>query len=75
MDINKIIRRLETGSTAIVPSMPFSVLQLREFAKAAQRGRTYLTIVAEENLSDKDLDNIIAESPSWVTIDYTHVKF
>lgn len=75
MNKNKIINRLEDGYPATVRSMPFSVLLLREMAKAALRGNTMLTIIAEENLSDTDIDNIISEAPAKVHIDYSRCKF
>lgn len=70
----KISELLEAGSAVKVPSMPFSVTQLRNLAKAALRGRTTVTIVVEENLCDKDIENILEEAPTNVSLDLTHCQ-
>lgn len=74
MDKIKISEMLEAGCEVKVPSMPFSVTQLRNLAKAAQRGRATVTIVVEENLCDKDIENILEEAPSNVAFDLTRCQ-
>ena len=75
MDRNKIEERLSEGSPSTVLSTPFSVLKLRNMAKAALRGNVMLTIIVGDNLNDYDIDNIRAEAPRNVAFDYSRCSF
>ena len=75
MDRNKIETRLAEGSPSTVLSTPFSVLKLRDMAKAALRGNVMLTVIVGDNLNDYDIDNIRAEAPRNVAFDYSRCSF
>lgn len=75
MNKDKIENRLAEGNEAIVLSTPFSTLKLRTLAKSALQGNTKLTIIVGPNLTDTDIDNILAEAPAHVIFDYSQCKF
>lgn len=57
------------GASVIIPSKHFSTTNLRMFAKAAQRGNSKLHIIANPELSDYDIEQIVAEAPKNIIID------
>lgn len=75
LSTTKIGTRLEKGCDAAVNGDDFCVLTLCNLAKSARRGKSKLTIVLGEKLSDTDLDEIYSEAPSNVAFDYLSRKF
>lgn len=69
MNTQTIENLLAGGADVILHSTPYSATALRCLVKAAVQGRSRLTIVVGDELSEHDLSQIAAEGPRSVTFD------
>lgn len=70
MNAQNIYDFLSGGTSVTISSTPYSVTQLRNMAKAAQRGSTTLTLIVHDELTVTDIENIVGEAPRYVALNF-----